>query len=184
MRNVLIYIYLHCVSRSSWSATTLATLARARNIKKIKTDEFSIKVPFSWTHRTQNISKNQNLYPQKSQITLFTLPWDTLYFYLYDQLEKKMGCQSNFSNLKLLIPFALHTDYSSDFNYCFGSTNPTLTGARLRAVALEIWKWDVYYVACLLHYSSLHVHSFVKLLIKCSCIKSNVLSVEGLDWCK
>ena len=36
-------------------------------------------MPFSLTHRTQNISKNQKLYPQQSQITLFTLPWDTLY---------------------------------------------------------------------------------------------------------
>ena len=27
----------------------------------------------------KNISKNQNLYPQQSQITLFTLQWDTLY---------------------------------------------------------------------------------------------------------
>ena len=42
-------------------------------IKKIKTDEFSIKVPFSQTCRTLNISKNQNLYPQQSRITLFTL---------------------------------------------------------------------------------------------------------------
>ena len=33
----------------------------------------------TWTHRTQTISKNWNLYPQQSQITLFTLPWDTLY---------------------------------------------------------------------------------------------------------
>ena len=31
----------------------------------------------------KNISKNQNLYPQQSQITLFTLPLDTLYIHLY-----------------------------------------------------------------------------------------------------
>ena len=49
--------------------------------KKIEADEFSIKVPFSWTHRTQNISKNQKLYPQQGQITYHSLRWDTLYMY-------------------------------------------------------------------------------------------------------
>ena len=47
--------------------------------KKVKTDELDINVPFWWTRRTQNINKNQNLYNRQSQITLFTLPWDTLY---------------------------------------------------------------------------------------------------------
>ena len=50
-----------------------------RNINWIKTNKLGINGPISWTHRTQNSSKNQNLYPQQSQITLFTLPWDTLY---------------------------------------------------------------------------------------------------------
>ena len=40
-------------------------------------------VPFSGTRRVQNISKNQNLYPHQSRITLFTLLWDTLYVLLY-----------------------------------------------------------------------------------------------------
>ena len=34
---------------------------RAHNIKKIKTDEFSIKVSISQKGRTKNMSKNQNL---------------------------------------------------------------------------------------------------------------------------
>ena len=50
-----------------------------RNIKKIKTDELGINVSNSWTCRTKNIRKNQKWYAQQSQITLFTLPWDTLY---------------------------------------------------------------------------------------------------------
>ena len=45
----------------------------------IKNDEWGINEPISWTCRTQNISKNQNLYPQQSQITFVTLRWDTLY---------------------------------------------------------------------------------------------------------
>ena len=44
----------------------------------IKTDKLGIIGPISWTHAIQNISKNLNLYPQQSQITFFTLPWDTL----------------------------------------------------------------------------------------------------------
>ena len=36
-------------------------LWRARNIKKIKTDELGINESISWTRMTQNISKNQNL---------------------------------------------------------------------------------------------------------------------------
>ena len=50
-----------------------------QTINWIKIYKLGINGPISWTHRTQNISKNQNLYPQQSQITLFTLPWDTLY---------------------------------------------------------------------------------------------------------
>jgi hypothetical protein len=42
--------------------------------KKIKTDELGINGHISLTCRMKNISKNQNLYPQQSQITLFTLP--------------------------------------------------------------------------------------------------------------
>ena len=41
---------------------------RACNIKKIKTDELCINEPISWTRRTQNISKNQNLYLYQSRI--------------------------------------------------------------------------------------------------------------------
>ena len=55
------------------------------NINWIKADELGINGPISWTHRTQNIRKNQNLYPQQSQITLFTLPWDTLYQIILDK---------------------------------------------------------------------------------------------------
>ena len=47
----------------------------------IKTDELGINGSISWTCRIQNISKNQNLYLRQSQITLFTLPWDTLYIF-------------------------------------------------------------------------------------------------------
>ena len=39
-------------------------------------------MPFSWTHWTQNISKNRKLYPQQSQITYHSLRWDTLYIML------------------------------------------------------------------------------------------------------
>ena len=46
--------------------------------QKNKTDAFGIKLPFSWTRRIQNISKNQNLYPHQSRITLYSLQWDTL----------------------------------------------------------------------------------------------------------
>ena len=35
-------------------------------------------VPFSWICRTQNISKNKNLYPHQSKINLPGLLWDTL----------------------------------------------------------------------------------------------------------
>ena len=45
----------------------------------IKTDELGINVPISWTRRTQNISKNENVCLYQSRITLFTLIWDTLY---------------------------------------------------------------------------------------------------------
>ena len=45
----------------------------------MKNDELGINGPISWTPRIQIISKNQNLYPQQSQITLYTLQWDTLY---------------------------------------------------------------------------------------------------------
>ena len=34
------------------------------NINSIKTDELGINVPISWTFKIQNITKNQNLYPQ------------------------------------------------------------------------------------------------------------------------
>ena len=47
--------------------------------KKIKTDEFSIKVPISLRRRTKNICKNPNQYSQQSQITYYSLRWDTLY---------------------------------------------------------------------------------------------------------
>ena len=53
-------------------------LQMVRNINWIKCDELGVNGPISWTHRTQNIRKNLNLHPQQSQITLFTLPWDTL----------------------------------------------------------------------------------------------------------
>jgi hypothetical protein len=46
----------------------------ARIIKKIKIDELSINGHISSTCKMKNFSKNQNLYPQQSQITLFTLP--------------------------------------------------------------------------------------------------------------
>ena len=38
-----------------------------------------MNAPISWTRRIQNVSKNQNLYPHQSRITLPTLLWDTLY---------------------------------------------------------------------------------------------------------
>ena len=53
-------------------------LWRARNIKKIKTDELGINAPISWTRRIQNISKNQNLYPHQSRITYQPMLWDIL----------------------------------------------------------------------------------------------------------
>ena len=40
-----------------------------QNIKKIKTGELGINGLISWTRRTKNISKNQNLYPHQSRIT-------------------------------------------------------------------------------------------------------------------
>ena len=39
-------------------------------------------MPFSWTCRTKNISKNENLHPHQSRITLPSLLWDTLYHLL------------------------------------------------------------------------------------------------------
>ena len=71
-------ITYHFKSYSSFIFSHLETFQiQGTYLKKIKkTGEFSIKVPFSWTHRTQNISKNQKLYPQQSQITWFTLPWE------------------------------------------------------------------------------------------------------------
>ena len=48
-----------------------------------KTDDWNINGHLSWKRRIQNISKNQNLYPHQSRITLFTLLWDTLYVLLY-----------------------------------------------------------------------------------------------------
>ena len=51
--------------------------------KKIKNNESGINVPNSWTCRTKNIRKNQKWYAQQSQITLFTLEWDTLYVSLF-----------------------------------------------------------------------------------------------------
>jgi hypothetical protein len=48
-------------------------------IISLKTDELGINSPISWTSRTQNISKNLNIYPHESRITLFTFLWDTLY---------------------------------------------------------------------------------------------------------
>ena len=50
----------------------------ACNINLIKTDELGIKVPFSWTHMTRNLRKNQNLYHHQGSITLPGLPWDRL----------------------------------------------------------------------------------------------------------
>ena len=50
----------------------------ARNIKTIKTDGL-VNGPISWTHRTQNFSRKQNLYPHQSRITFQSLLWDTLY---------------------------------------------------------------------------------------------------------
>ena len=47
--------------------------------KKIKTDELGINTLILWTCRAKNISKNQNLYPQQSQITFYSFGWDTLY---------------------------------------------------------------------------------------------------------
>ena len=49
------------------------------NINSIKTGLVGIKWGFSGTHRTSYISKNSNLYPRQSRITLPTLLWDTLY---------------------------------------------------------------------------------------------------------
>ena len=44
-------------------------------------------MPFSLTCRTKNISKSQNLNPHQSRITLPSLQWDTLYFFLYTNSE-------------------------------------------------------------------------------------------------
>ena len=51
----------------------------AHNIKKIKTGEFGIKVPFSRTCRIQDISQNHNLCLHQRKITLPGLLLDTLY---------------------------------------------------------------------------------------------------------
>ena len=56
-------------------------------------------MPFSWTPWTQNISKNQKLCPQQNQITLFTLPWDTLY---------SASCHFRFTKLRPLCSTKLH----------------------------------------------------------------------------
>ena len=48
-------------------------LWRARNIKKIKTDELGINAPISSTCRILNSSKNQNLYPHQSRITFYPM---------------------------------------------------------------------------------------------------------------
>jgi hypothetical protein len=45
----------------------------ACNINSIKTGYIGKKWGFSGTHRICNISKNPNLYPHQSQITLYTL---------------------------------------------------------------------------------------------------------------
>ena len=45
-----------------------------KSIKNQNNDELGINVSISQTHRAKNISKNQNLRPQQSQIILFTLP--------------------------------------------------------------------------------------------------------------
>ena len=61
----------------------------ALNVKKLETDEFGIKVYFSWTRRIQNMSKNHNLYLHQSKITLPGSLWDTLYIKL-DSRKKNM----------------------------------------------------------------------------------------------
>ena len=70
-----IYYFIDFWHPCSWR------LWRACNIKKIKTDKLAINESISLTHRTQNISKHQNLYPHQSRITFPSLLWDTLYYF-------------------------------------------------------------------------------------------------------
>ena len=51
----------------------------ACNINWIKIGCVGDNWSFSGTYRTSYISKNLNIYPHQSRITLYTLLWDTLY---------------------------------------------------------------------------------------------------------
>ena len=68
-----------------------------------KTGYVGIKLPFSWTHKTKNICKNQNLHPHLSRVTLAGLLWDTLhiifskYWYAISMSSvKTIGILANF----------------------------------------------------------------------------------------
>ena len=112
----------------------------AHNIKKIKTGEFGIKVPFSRTCRVQDISQNHNVYLHQRKITLPGLLWDTLY------IEKKMKskmtelfgmiCKIKFWNLKKIGKF-LETCPLPDYHF------QSLRYWRTRAKK-AVWNYGVF----------------------------------------
>ena len=71
--NEKVKYWLHHTSSCSQNSCTHLILLQGRHYINV-----GINVPVSWT-LTKNISKNQNLYPQQSQITYCSLRWDTLY---------------------------------------------------------------------------------------------------------
>ena len=67
-------------------------------------------MPVSWTCTTRNISKNQNLYPQQSQITYHSVRWDTLYFVYFLGYLKPQKIASEINRLLMLsIPLKIKT---------------------------------------------------------------------------
>ena len=67
---VTVFWQTKCVTKSGVHCTCCEEKA---------TKFLSVNGPISWTCRTQNISKNQNIYPHQSRITFQSLLWDTLY---------------------------------------------------------------------------------------------------------
>ena len=88
----------------------------AQIINSVNTHEWGINVPISWTRRTQNINKNQNLYSHQIRIIFFTLRypvWNiitTFFFYLAGC--SRLGCSNLEWSSKGQTTMALHSRWA------------------------------------------------------------------------
>ena len=128
-----------------------------------------------WTCRTKNISKNQNLYPQQSQITLFALPWDTLYRVSHSKVSKVIllwwgyrfqfmlifwilrvhGIGAFMPNSSVFIFLMLYRMICKNPKLFFGKNSLNVTNEKLLSIFFQrFWLFHAFLVrmtACTLH---------------------------------